>query len=259
MRTTGDAPRKAILTTALEANFPIISSPDPEHPSFLEDPDHWINKTSESGKRRGAMFISAKDGATYRGSIDRNQPCHIFMATGDDPTDPWVNLAGGSATSEMVEMLFEEIVKLKIGSQDRQADISALANNMFGLLFPRVLKIEQQLGITDGGDYEHPTAPRPNLVWEHETWNGDSQTVYFSTNDISFEDITKYDLSGAGLEDNPNIMNSGTGYHQFNWGFARTVIRVYRADIPGWSDNQSLDVKKVLFNNWWVTRVAWKG
>lgn len=158
------------------------------------------------------------------------------------------------------EFMTHSIVALTENTNDLRHDIISLVDTIYGDIYRRLLTIENRLGIDSGGTPLPPEVkPRPHIEWEHIEWQQDTNTIYFTTRDIPDGGFSEYDMEGAGLSPNPDIMNSGTGYHQLNWGYVNSIVRVNKSAIPGFSNSLSVQVKIELFDAWWYANVNFKG
>lgn len=167
-------------------------------------------------------------------------------------------------TLDMYKPLFSimqsEINDLENTTDNIQHDLSATLNLYLTVFFPRLKAVEHALGIDAGDGVTPPGKPRPNIAWEHLSYQSTNLTVWFYTNDIDFGITNYYDMAKAGLTENSNA-NGGMArtYNQYNWGHARTCVCVYKTDLNGWADGLSDTVKIAIFNHWWLNSVEWVG
>lgn len=182
---------------------------------------------------------------------DRYLPTHSEFA----------NKMGIDDFSPFLTHIAQEVIALDLANQDSFKDKSAIVNAIYGEIFPRLITLEKALGVDNHPDVTTPGKPRPAVTWEHEVWNADGLTVYFSTNDLGWNDLAadKFDIAATGLPHNPNVLTGGIGYAQINWGTPRTVVRVYKTDLKGYRDDLSTELKIALFSLYWLNNVPWMG
>lgn len=128
------------------------------------------------------------------------------------------------------------------------------------IILPRIKNIEAALNITVDDGHPLPVKPRPKITWEHASYQSTSTTVWFYTDGIGWDDIDKYNWTGAGLTNSQNANNGlANTYYFYNWGSARGCVCMHKTDIKGWADNLSDIVKITLFNSWFINEVQWLG
>lgn len=171
------------------------------------------------------------------------------------------NKMGIDDFSPFLTYIAQEVIALDLANQDSFKDKAAIVNAIYGEIFPRLLLVEKALGLDNHPDVATPGTPRPAVNWEYSGYEHDGLTIYFQTSDLGFNDLAadKFDIAATGLPHNPNVLSGGIGYHVLNWGTARTVIRIWKSDMPGYRDDLPNDIKIALFSLYWLNNVKWMG
>lgn len=160
----------------------------------------------------------------------------------------------------MFAYMLDVLVRHQTGLENIQEDFHEVNTLINGHVIDRIKTLEERLGITPPSTNPEDKPQRPVITWKHESWQETSPTIWFETSDIPWGIEQHYNLTKAGLRESTGA-NRGVGdtWYQFNYGFANTVICVYKSSIPGFSDNLSNTVKINLFNNYFVSNIDWIG
>lgn len=158
----------------------------------------------------------------------------------------------------MFAYMLDVMVRHSTGLEDVQQDFSEISKLLNEHVIERIKVLEERLGITPPSTNPEDKPQRPVINWEFEPYYAQDYTIRFETRDIPFGMADHYNLTKAGLRESSAAFNGvADTWFQNNWGYARTAICIWKTDIPGYSDNLSADVKRHLFNNWWVSHVDW--
>ena len=158
----------------------------------------------------------------------------------------------------MFAYMLDVLVRHQVGLENIQEDFHEINTLLNSHVIDRIKTLEERLGVTPPSTNPKDKPRRPIISWVFEPYYQTSNSVRFETDEIPFGIQDHYNLTKAGLRESAEANSSiGGTWYQNNWGYARTVIALWKTDIPGWSDNLTQAVKIALFNNWWVSNVDW--